>query len=255
VTRSRQQASVLSKLLRAEGAEPVELPTIEIKPLDDFSHLDAALDRVGGYAWVVFTSANAVDAVFGRLAVAGKDARVFGGVRVGAIGPATAALLAEKGIAADFVPDTYTTEAVADGFSRFAMGGEKVLLPRADIATDTLANGLRKLGADLDEVDAYRTVTPHDSAARARQLLGEGEIDAITFTSSSTVRNLMMLIDGDATLLDGISVVSIGPVTSEAARDLGLTVDVEATEHTVSGVVAALLALHPDPTTNAVESQ
>ena len=239
VTRSRQQASVLSRLLAAEGAEPVELPTILIEPLDDFSELDAAITRVADYDWTVFTSTNGVDALFSRLRALGRDARALGGVRVGAIGPATAAALADRGVVADFVPDTYTTEAVAKGFSAFDMSEARLLLPRADIATDTLSSGLRELGAKVDEVDAYRTVTPPDSGERARELLAGG-VDMVTFTSSSTVRNLVGLLDGDVRLLDGVRVVSIGPVTSATARELGVDVSVEATEHTVAGVVAAV---------------
>jgi uroporphyrinogen III methyltransferase / synthase len=242
VTRSRQQASVLSKLLFAEGAEPIELPTIQIEGLDDYGQLDDALSNLREYAWVVFTSTNGVEAVFDRLAIAGKDARAFSSARVGAIGPATAASLRERGIVPDFVPSTYTTEAVAKGFADFDMKNARVLLPRADIATDTLSNGLRELGATLDEVDSYRTVTPTDSSVKAKELLNARAIDAVTFTSSSTVRNLVSLIDGDISLLDGVRIISIGPVTSATARELGVRVDIEATEHTVPGVVAALAA-------------
>jgi uroporphyrinogen-III synthase len=252
VTRSRQQASVLSKLLIAEGAEPIELPTIQIEDLEDYAKLDATLSDLSAYAWVVFTSTNGVEAVFRRLHTVGKDARAFGGVRVGAIGPATAASLRERGIIPDFVPSTFTTQAVAKGFTAFDMQSARVLLPRADIATDTLSNGLRELGAALHEVNAYRTTTPTDSAAKARELLSSGAIDAVTFTSSSTVRNLVSLIDGDLSLLGGARIVSIGPVTSATARELGVRVDSEATEHTVEGVVAALAAAGQ---TNAAQQQ
>ena len=246
VTRSRQQASVLSKLLSAEGAAPVELPTIQIEPLDDYSNLDSALTALPNYDWVVFTSTNAVDAVFDRLTVAGRDARAFGDTKVGAIGPATARLLQERGIVTDYMPSTYTSEAIAKGFadSGMARSGtdrKRVLLPRADIATDTLSDGLRGAGAVLDEVNAYRTIVPRDAAAKARELLTGDKIDAITFTSSSTVRNLVSLIDGDVAMLEGVKVVSIGPVTSATAKELGVHVDAEAAEHTVSGVVAALV--------------
>lgn len=245
VTRSRQQASVLSKLLSGEGAAPVELPTIQVEALDDYSSLDASLTAVANYDWVVFTSTNAVDAVFDRLTAAGRDARAFGATKVGAIGPATARSLQERGIVADFMPSTYTSEAVATGFAEAGVDGQRVLLPRADIATDTLSNGLREAGAALDEVDAYRTIVPPSAAAKARELLGGDKVDVVTFTSSSTVRNLVSLIDGDLSLLKGIKVVSIGPVTSETAKELGVNVDVEASEHTVAGVVAALVGAQP----------
>lgn len=240
VTRSRSQASVLSKLLSAQGAEPIELPTIQIEPLTDYRKLDAVLDNLKNYAWVVFTSTNSVEAVFERLREAGKDARAFGGVRVAAIGPATATLLRDQGIMPDFVPTTYTSQAIVQGFAAYDITNTRMLLPRADIAPDTLTNGLRELGATVSEVDAYRTITPSDSATKARELLGHGNVDSITFTSSSTVRNLLSLIDNDLSLLDGVRVVSIGPVTSATLRELGVHVDIEAAEHTIPGIVAAL---------------
>ena len=242
VTRSRDQASVLTKFLAAEGAEPIELPTIEIKALADFTQLDIALSNLSDYAWVVFTSTNGVEAVFDRLAASGKDARAFGGVCVGAVGPATAAALHVRGILPDFVPATYTTEDVAKGFAPFDMKDARVLLPRADIATEMLSSGLRTLGASLDEVSSYHTVTPPGSREKARELLTSGSIDTITFTSSSTVRNLVELLNGDLSLFANVRVVSIGPVTSAAAHELGVHVDIEASEHTVEGVIVALAA-------------
>ena len=244
VTRSRQQAGSTSRLLAAQGAAPVELPTIEIAGLEDYAELDAAVARLGAYAWVVFTSVNGVDAVFDRLRAAGKDARAFGGAQVCAIGPATAAALASHGIAADFVPPTYTTESIAEGFREFGIRGARVLMPRADIAPATLSDALRGLGAELDEVVAYRTRVPRNAAARAVELLGDG-LDAAVFTSSSTVRNLVELIGGRLELLSGVRVISIGPVTSGTARELGVEVDVEAVEHTVPGVVDALVRAAP----------
>ena len=244
VTRSRQQAGSTSRLLAAQGVAPVELPTIEIAGLEDYAELDAAVARLGAYAWIVFTSVNGVDAVFDRLRAAGKDARAFGGAQVCAIGPATAAALASHGIAADFVPHTYTTESIAEGFRGSGVQGARVLMPRADIAPATLSDALRGLGAELDEVIAYRTLVPRNAAVRAVELLGGG-LDAAVFTSSSTVRNLVELIGGRLELLSGVRVVSIGPVTSRTARELGVVVDVEAVEHTVPGVVDALVRAAP----------
>ncbi len=246
VTRSRAQAGVLSHLLAAQGAEPVELPTVRILPLEGYAELDAALTWAHDYHWLVFTSANGVEAAFDRLRALGRDARALGPARVAAIGPATAAALLERGVVADFVPDTYTSEAVAEGFRRYSMEGAKVLLPRADIGQETLPDGLRALGAEVDQVTAYRTVTPADASHRARETLSSGTIDVATFTSSSTVRNLVELLDGDLALLDGVVVVSIGPVTSRTAAELGVRVDVEAREHTVPGVVKALVERYAD---------
>ena len=244
VTRSRQQAGSTSRLLAAQGAAPVELPTIEIAGLEDYAELDAAVARLGAYAWVVFTSVNGVDAVFDRLRAAGKDARAFGGAQVCAIGPATAAALASHGIAADFVPPTYTTESISEGFRRSVIREARVLMPRADIAPATLSDALLRLGVELDEVVAYRTRVPRNAAARAVELLGGG-LDAAVFTSSSTVRNLVELIGGRLEMLSGVRVISIGPVTSGTARELGVEVDVEAVEHTVPGVVDALVRAAP----------
>ena len=241
VTRSRTQASALSRLLGANGAEPVELSTIQIEPLNDYGEMDAALRQVQAYQWLVFTSANGVEAAFDRLRALGLDARTLGSAQVAAIGPATAQALLERGVAADYVPDTYTSEAVAEGFRRFPMEGARVLLPRADIGQETLPDGLRALGAQVNQVTAYRTVVPPDSASRARELLLSGSIDVATFTSSSTVHNLVDLLDGDLSLLKGVEIVSIGPVTSRTAAELGVSVDMEAREHTVPGVVEALV--------------
>ena len=245
VTRSRTQAGTLSALLRAQGAEAVELPTIVVKPLADTSVLDAALADLTTFDWVILTSKNGVDVVFDRLAAAGKDARAFSQTRVAAIGPATAAALAEHGITADLMPAAYTTRSVAYSFASLDIRGVRILLPRADIAPPTLPDGLREMGALVTEISAYHTVAPEDAAATARETLASGTIDAVTFTSSSTVRNLVSLLDGPA-LINESKVVTIGPVTSKTATELGVRVDREATEHTVRGVADAVLEVLGD---------
>ncbi|MDE2765929.1 MAG: uroporphyrinogen-III C-methyltransferase [Chloroflexota bacterium] len=242
VTRPRQQMSALSRLLTEYGAEAVEAPAIEIAPLEDTAELDAALGALGTFDWVVFTSVNGVAAVFERLAHQRRDARAFGGAQVAAVGSATAEALAERGIAADYVPRTFTTAAIADGFSGLDMRGKRVLLPRADIAPAALADALRTRDAEVASVAAYRTLKPADADARTRAALGSGTIGAAAFTSSSTVRNLMEALDGDTGLLDGVMIASIGPVTSAAAVEAGLRVDVEAQTHTVAGLVEAMAA-------------
>ena len=243
VTRSRAQASVLSALLAEQGAEPIEIPAIEVRPVDDPAPLDDALGGLPTVDWVVFTSTNGVQAVFERLAATGRDARAFTAARVAAIGPATADALRSRGIAPDLVPGSYTTSAIVDAFRERGVNGARILLPRADIAPGALADGLRALGARLVEVDAYRTVTPADAPERAVEILASGTIDAATFTSSSTVRNLVGLLGGDPAPVNACGVVSIGPVTSATARELGIRVDIEAAEHTVKGVVNATLEL------------
>ena len=240
VTRSRTQASSLVQQLTERGAEAVELPTIEVLPLDSYGAFDEALAGIQRYQWLVLASVNAVQAVFDRLRHAGGDARALGPVRVAAIGPATAEALLKNGVAADFVPDTYTSEAIAEGFRSFPMYGARVLLPRPDIGQESLPEGLRALGAQVDQVTAYRTVTPADAKKHTQELLASQGIDVATFTSSSTVRNLMALLKGDIEPLRGALIATIGPSTSHAARELGLRVDLEAQVHTVSGLVQAI---------------
>ena len=240
VTRSRAQASVLSEMLAEEGAEPVEVPAIEVSPAEDYTPLDTAIGSLGAYNWVIFTSVNGVEAFFARVRALKMDSRVLGHVRVGAIGPATAAALSQHGIEADFVPPEYVSEAVVEAMGSMDMKGARVLLPRADIGREELADGLARLGAHVEQVVAYRTVMPEDSREKARALLMDGNIDVVTFTSSSTVVNLLNLLDGDSAFLEGALVACIGPITAQSAQDMGLHVDIVAKEHTIPGLVGAL---------------
>ena len=239
VTRSRSQASRLCSLLEQSGAHSVELPTIEIAPLENFSELDANLAKLPEYNWVVFASANAVDSVFERLESQGKDARALAGITIGAIGPATAQALSLRGITADFVPSRPVSETVLKELSSRDWNGVSVLLPSADIGRDELENGLTKMGAKVNRLAAYRNVTVAGVSDLAKQAFLDG-VDVVTFTSSSTVRNLVDMLDGDRQALEASFIACIGPVTSATARELGLRVDLEATEHTVEGLVDAL---------------
>ena len=240
VTRSRTQASRMCELLEGAGAIPVELPAIAIAPPDDFAPLDDAVRRLSSFGWVIFASINAVDSVFERLDARGQDARAFGTAHVGAIGPVTAEALERRGIRPDFTPSRSVSSAALDELSAIDWSRVPVLLPTADIGRDELAEGLSRLGAHVERVTAYRTVTPPDAAQRAKEAFAEG-IDIVTFTSSSTVRNLLSLLDNSKDTLSGSLVACIGPVTSDTARDLGLRVDIEAEEHTVDGLADALI--------------
>ena len=240
VTRSRNQASVLSEMLSVEGAEPVELPAIEIARAEDYHRLDTAISSLDSYDWVIFTSVNGVEAFFDRVRVAGLDSRALGGLKVAAIGPATAGALEQRGIVADVIPPEYVSESVVEALKPLGMKGARVLLPRADIGREELADGLAGEGARVDQVAAYRTVVPEDSRGRALELLKGGSIDLVTFTSSSTVANLLNLLDEDITLLDRIPVACIGPITERTARDRGLRVDIVAQEYTIAGLVLAI---------------
>ena len=240
VTRTRQQASVLSAQLQALGAEAIELPTIRIAPPDDWAPLDGAIAGLKSYHWIIFTSVNGVQSFWKRLAHAGLDARDLHGVKLAAIGPATAAELGSRGLRVDYVPGEYVAEAVAAGLGE--MEGKRVLLPRADIARPALARLLREAGAQVLEVSAYRTLRPAVDAGELRKLLAG--ITVATFTSSSTVRNLAAMVQ-EAGLnlvqsLQGAVVACIGPITAETAQELGLPVHIVAQAYTIDGLIEAL---------------
>jgi uroporphyrinogen III methyltransferase / synthase len=241
VTRAREQASDLVERLQGLGAGTVELPVIEIgEPADGGAALREAAARLGSYDWVAFTSANAVTRFFAALGAVGVDTRALGGRRVAAIGPGTADALAGAGVRPDVVPERFVAESLLDAFPA---GPGRVLLPRAAVARDALPAGLRRRGWTVDVVEAYRTAvgrpTPEALAAAATA-------DAVTFTSSSTVTNYLA-VSGDVPVPPVVA--CIGPVTADTARAAGLSVDVVAAEHTIEGLVTALVeALAPDGT-------
>ena len=242
VTRSREQASVLSEELRALGAEPVEYPAIKILPPEDLGPLDRAIERLPTYDWVVFTSANGVKAFMQRLLAGGSDVRAMAGVKLGAIGPATASELQKLCLRVDYVPERYVAEAIVEGIGDVA--GARILLPRADLARPDLVHGLKGKGAAVDEVIAYRTL-PGDPIGDIKNTLLDENIDIITFTSSSTVRNFVAALQGEVgegwrTPLERAIVACIGPITSKTAQDYGIEVDVVAEEHTIEGLVKAI---------------
>jgi uroporphyrinogen III methyltransferase/synthase len=230
VTRAREQVSGLRAALEAQGAEVLELPTIEIEPVEFI------VPDLAQYAWLVFTSANGVEAFFERgLARTGHDARALAPVRVAAIGTGTAGALARYGIVADLVPERFVAESLVDAFDD---GSGRVLIARAEVARDALPAGLEAKGYAVDVLTVYRTVTAApDPAVVAR--VQRGDVDAITFTSSSTVTNFCAAVGVPS---PQPLVVSIGPVTSERAIALGLRVDAEADPHTIDGLVAAVTA-------------
>jgi uroporphyrinogen III methyltransferase/synthase len=234
VTRAREQASELRVQLESLGAEVLELPAIRVETMAfELPHLHR-------YAWLVFTSANGVRAFFEQgLDAAGLDARALGGIRLAAIGPGTAAALAARGLRPDLVPDRFVAESLLEGFPAPGTPGERVLLARAEQARDVLPEGLGERGHTVDVLAVYRTV-PAEPEPRVLERIRTGDVDAWTFTSSSTVDNF---VDAVGTLPDlQPTVVSIGPVTSQTARTRGLRVDAEADPHTIAGLVQAVLA-------------
>ncbi|MFA5367251.1 MAG: uroporphyrinogen-III C-methyltransferase [Dehalococcoidia bacterium] len=240
VTRSRAQASKLSKLLSELGAEAIELPVIESRELEDMTRLDLAVSKLRKFQWVLFTSVNGVDAFWKRVRAAGRDARWFGKVKIGAIGPATADRLRDLGLYPDFVSEEFTSDSMLRGLADMDIAGCRVLLPRSDIAPKDLIDGLKRLGARPIEVAAYRTAKPDRADSKGIRSLIEGEIDIVTFTSSSTVTNLLAALDGDIEAINRALVACIGPSTASAAEKAGICVDIIAQEHTIPGLVAAI---------------
>jgi uroporphyrinogen III methyltransferase/synthase len=233
VTRARAQASQLSDKLEVLGAEVVEVPAIEIgDPEDGGAALRAAVDRIDGYDWVVFTSPNGVDRFFAHV----PDSRALGGVQVAAIGPGTADALARARIVPDLVPPRFVAESLLEAFPRRGDGG-RVLLARAAVAREVLPDGLRALGWDVDVVEAYCTRSGHPGE---KALASARDADAVTFTSSSTVTNYLDVAGSERV---PPVVACIGPVTAATAREHGLDVTVEAAEHTVDGLVDALVSV------------
>ena len=239
ITRTRTQSSALSALLTQRGAIPVELPTIEIQPMENYAELDDALANAQRYDWAVFSSANAVDIVFDRLPALGIDARALHGVQIAAIGPATRRRLRERGIVADFMPSSFVADAAVNELGALGVEGKRVLLPQAQIARDTLRVGLARHGADVQSIAVYRTVTPQNTAERLQDILADG-IDIATFTSSSTATNLVELMGGNTDALKNATIACIGPITAERAAELGFAIDIVSEKHTIPGLVSAV---------------
>ena len=236
VTRAREQASALRDRLEALGAEVIELPSIAIEPLPvEISDLET-------YAWIVFTSPNGVDGFFTRgLDVAGLDARALHRAKVAVIGPGTADALARRGLRADLVPERFVAESLLDAFPEPTAPGERVLVARAEIARDVLPDRLGERGYDVTVLPVYRTVTAEPDPSELDRVRS-GDVDAITFTSSSTVTNFVSMV-GPPTSIDGApAVISIGPITSATAVTAGFTVAREADPHDIDGLVAAVVA-------------
>lgn len=245
MTRARAQARSLSALLEVQGAEVIEIPTIRIAPLRDYTQVDQAIARLAEYQWIAFTSQNAVIAFLDRLTARGRSAALLGGLRVAAIGPATARALEACGIRPQLAPQRFVAEALVEAFAgqpQEALRGARVLLPRAFDARTTLPEGLRALGAAVDVVPVYRVEADRQQDPLTVQRLLRETIDAVTFTSPSTVRNFLELLGQDVAPALGHSLVAcIGPVTAAAARECGVAVGLVAETYTIPGLVEALL--------------
>jgi uroporphyrinogen-III synthase len=237
VTRAAAQAGELTRHLVDRGASVVELPAIEVVAADP-EPLDRAIADLSNYDWVLFTSVNGVAAFCDRLAMRDPSYQSMVERRIGVIGRGTERALLEHGIRVDFVPSQFVAESVLEGLLARGVIGQRILLPRAEIARDTLPDGLRAAGATVDVVVAYRTQVPDAVASDALALVRDGAIDIATFASPSSVRNLIDIMGGGVP--DSTAIVSIGPITSAALTDCGMRVDAQAVEFSIPGLVEAV---------------
>ena len=245
VTRAREQASALTNELEKLGARCIEAPAIKIVEPESFQPLDDAFKKLAQYDWVIFTSANGVERFFERLWLDGYDCRALAHAKVAAIGSQTAAKLKNYGIKADIVPPEFRAEGIVDALQGEIQPGMNILLARALEARDVLPEKLREMGASVNVVPVYRTVTGTADRDLVREQLQSAAIDVVTFTSSSTVTNLLQLLGDDGTkLIQKAKVACIGPITAETCEEYGIKTDVKAEEYTITGLVKAIQELY-----------
>ena len=244
VTRASEQAGRLAALLEDAGGSVLSIPTIAIEPPASWGPLDGALARSREYQWAVFTSVNGVEMVRRRLEASGRGCDALASCRIAAIGPATADALLMWGLAPEIVPEEYVAESLVERLRPLIRGGDRVLLPRASEARDVLVRGFTTMGALVTEVPAYRTRPAMEEAASLREALRGGTVDAVTFTSSSTVRNFAALLDPGAldSLMTRVAVACIGPVTAATAATLGLATQIMPAEYTIPALARAVVA-------------
>jgi uroporphyrinogen III methyltransferase/synthase len=228
-------------MLEEDGAEVIEFPVIEIVPPRSFEDLDMAIGGVRDYDWLVFTSVNGVAKFFERLIASGKDVRELHGLRIAAIGEATAGEIENKGVRVELLPVEYRAEGLIEMFGRENMRWKRVLIPRAKEARDVLPVKLREMGAEVDVVTAYETRKPgKQAAARIRSMLAKNMIDAITFTSSSTVRNFLSIFPGWKPVRGRPALACIGPITAKTLSDSGFKARITPAEYTVEKLALAI---------------
>ncbi|MGH7825895.1 MAG: uroporphyrinogen-III synthase, partial [Candidatus Binatia bacterium] len=244
VTRARSQAGVLARRIRDLGGEAIEFPTIEIKPLHSYAALDGAIQELRRYDWLFFTSVNGVEHFLNRLRHLKKEVGEMEGLKVVAIGPETARRLGDAGIRPCLVPKQYQAEGILEGLTPAAIRGKRVLIPRAAQAREILPETLREWGGEVEVIEAYRTSRPSADTSPLRRMFSAGEIDMVTFTSSSTVSNFARMFPDDnvSELVGRARIACIGPITSKTLDELGLRTDVVSEEFTIPGLVRAIIA-------------
>ena len=250
VTRPRTQAEELARRLIELGAEVIDFPTISIEPPMDYTPMDRAIEQLKQYDWLFFTSVNGVQSFFDRLRHLGKNFQGIKHLKVVAIGPETAGRLEAEGIPVYLVPAKYQSEGILKELDPVEIRGRRILLPRAAKAREILPDTLRQWGASVDVVQAYQTVLPQACQYGSHELFRK-QIDAITFTSSSTVENFFKLLKGEdpSRILQEVVVACIGPITARTAIERGLRVDIVSSEFTISGLVAAIVKFYESPGT------
>ena len=243
ITRAREQSAEFGVRLRSLGAEVIESPTIEIVPPLSWEDLDRAMDQLASYDWIIFTSVNGVIYFWQRFSERNRNAHFPSPIKVCAIGPATANRLRERGVRVDYTPKEFIAEAILEGVEKMGIQGERILLARVKKARDVLPLGLRRLGAEVDVIEAYRTLKPRGGSRKLRKTLTGGEVDVVTFTSSSTVNHFAELLKKEELkhLLKDVTVACIGPVTARTAEGLGMKVRIQPKEYTIPALTAAIV--------------
>jgi len=243
ITRARKQGETVGRSIEELGGEVIDFPTIEICPPESFAEFDAALDKLNLYDWVIFTSVNSVEPFLERLKLRGETAEALSAHKVGAIGAETAKRLEAARIRASLVPERYQAEGILDAISPEEICGKRVLIPRAAEAREILPATLRKWGAVVDVVVAYRTELPRLDVRPLSDLLVERKVDVITFTSSSTVRNFVRLFGGRklGEIARGSTIACIGPITAATVEELGGRADIVADQFTVKDMLRAIV--------------
>ncbi|WP_273525257.1 uroporphyrinogen-III C-methyltransferase [Mailhella massiliensis] len=243
VTRAREQASESAALFARKGAHVIQFPTITISPLRDYGELDEAVANLSRYGWLVFTSVNGVRFFRERLHALKLDVRALHGVKVAAIGPATAKAVEAMGVYADLVPSSYVAEGVAEAMLKLGMKGQRVLLPRAREAREVLPEALRAAGAEVDVITAYENVPSEENREEVMKALEEGRLDCVTFGSSSTVRNFLASIPMETLQKHPeVRFAAIGPVTAKTMHEMGMNVDIQPEQFTIPALVDAVCA-------------
>ena len=246
VTRTREQSSELVAQLEEAGAECLEYPTIHVGPLESYDFLDEELERIHEYHWLVFTSLNGIRYFFERLFAKGMDARNLKGPSIAVVGKSTADLLSHYGLRPNLVPKEFTAEGLAEALLDTGVGGRNILIVRAKVGREILPETLRGAGAQVMVAPAYQNLPPPGVRDAFLASLQAGQIDAITFTSSSTVKNFIDLVGAASheelvKLLDGVCIAAIGPITGKTIAGYGLTVDIQPEQYTLEALVAAMV--------------